>query len=142
MPSAGAFGRFLRQSAPERMPADLKLLGDLDLGVIAGTQQRPRLFQTAFLQRLGSAADSSPRASGLETGVDPLAQYVALKFRGGKDMKGQLAARRVVLMSSVREGNSTPRSLSRTVVSISRRRDSARRSSFLARRQRKRDARG
>ena len=46
------------------MAADLKLLGDLDLGVIAGAQQRPRLFQIAFLQRLGSAADSSPPASG------------------------------------------------------------------------------
>lgn len=81
MPPAGSFGRLLRQGAPERLAADLKLLGDLDLGVIAGTQQRPRLFQIAFLQRLGSPADSSPPVSGLETGVDPLAQYVALKSR-------------------------------------------------------------
>ena len=77
------------------MATDLKLFGDLDFGVIAGTQQRARLLQSAFVQRLGPAANSSPPASGLEPGVDPLAQYVTLKFRqGGEDMKGQLAARR------------------------------------------------
>jgi hypothetical protein len=64
MPLAGSFGHRPRQGAPERMAADLKLLGDLDRDVIAGTQQRQRLFQIAFLQRLGSAADSSPPASG------------------------------------------------------------------------------
>jgi len=34
------------------MAADLKLLGDLDLGVIAGTQQRPRLFQILRAQSI------------------------------------------------------------------------------------------
>jgi hypothetical protein len=70
------------------MAANLKLLGDLNFGVIAGTQQRTRLLQIAFVQRLGSAADSSPPTCGFEPGVDPLAQYVALKFRqGGEDVK-------------------------------------------------------
>jgi len=31
------------------MAADLQFLGDLDFGVIAGTQQRPRLFQITFM---------------------------------------------------------------------------------------------
>jgi hypothetical protein len=88
--SAGSFGRLMRQGAPERMATDLKLFGDLDFGVIAGTQQCARLLQIAFVQRLGPAANSSPPASGLEPGVDPLVQYVALKFRqAGEDMKSE-----------------------------------------------------
>jgi hypothetical protein len=40
------------------MATDLKLFGELDFGVIAGTQQRAHLFQIAFVQRLGPAANS------------------------------------------------------------------------------------
>jgi len=112
------------------MATDLKFFGNLDFGVIAGTQQRARLLQIAFVQRLGPAANSSPPASGLEPGVDPLAQYVALECRqGGEVMKGSLPARRRGIDVSVRECNSTPRPLSGTVVSTSWRRDRAKRSS-------------
>lgn len=43
--SNGRLRRPLRQGAPKRMAADLKFFGNFGLGVIAGTQERARLFQ-------------------------------------------------------------------------------------------------
>ena len=77
------------------MATDLKLISDLHFAVLARPQQCPRLLQTRFIKRLGSAAHVTPATSGLETCVHPLTQYVPLKLRQrGKDVKGQLPARR------------------------------------------------
>src|ERR1019366_1228597 len=46
------------------MAADLKLLGDLDLGVLAGTQQRTRLLEIRFTKCFGSPTHTSPPACG------------------------------------------------------------------------------
>src|SRR4051812_28838921 len=76
------------------MTADFEFLRNLNFGVIPGPQQRPRLFHTGLVERLGSAADTPAPACRFETCVDPLAQYVAFKFRQGREeVEGQLAAR-------------------------------------------------
>ncbi len=62
------------------MAANLKLLSNLNFGVIPGAQQRARFFQIRLGERLGPAADMSAPARGLETGVDALAQDVALEL--------------------------------------------------------------
>jgi len=77
------------------MAADPKLLGNLDLGVIAGAQEGVRFLQIRLGERPGPTADTSAPARGLEAGVNMLAQDIALEFRkGGEDMERQLAAGR------------------------------------------------
>ncbi len=71
-------GRLLYESAPERMAADLQLLGNLDLGAIAGAQEGARFLQVRLGERLGPAADTSAPSCGLEAGVNTLAQDIAL----------------------------------------------------------------
>ena len=77
------------------MTADLKLLSDLPLGVIARAQQGARLFQVIRSEGFGSAPDPSALPRGLQPRVDPLAQEVALKFRQRREqMERQLAGGR------------------------------------------------
>jgi hypothetical protein len=70
------------------MAADLQPLGHLDLGENPRSATARALFQIRFGECLGPAADMSAPASGLETGVDALAQDVALELgEGGEDME-------------------------------------------------------
>jgi len=60
------------------MAADMKLLGNLDLGVIAGPKRARALFKIGLPKCLGPAAETSAPARGLEAGVNTLAQDIAL----------------------------------------------------------------
>ena len=62
----------------------------------------------------------TPPARGFEPGIDALPEYVALEFgQGSEDMEVSLPLGVVVSIFSVSECNSTPRSWSKAVVSIS-----------------------
>ena len=63
------------------MATDLKLISDLHFAVLPRPQQCPRLLQIRFIERLGSAAHATSATGSFETSVDPMEQYVALKFR-------------------------------------------------------------
>jgi hypothetical protein len=54
--------------------ADLKFLGDLDLGVFAGAQQGAGFFQIIILQSFGPAPDTAAPPRGLGPGIDALTQ--------------------------------------------------------------------
>jgi hypothetical protein len=58
-------GRLLYESAPERMAADLQLLGNLDLGVIAGAQEGARFLQVRLGERLGRPPTRPRRRAAL-----------------------------------------------------------------------------
>jgi len=63
--SACLWDRLLRQSAPERVTADGKFLGNLDLAVIARTQQCLRFFRSASLSALGRPPTRPRRRAAL-----------------------------------------------------------------------------
>src|ERR1700693_247671 len=75
-----SFRLLQRQGSPQRMATDLKLISDLHFAVLPRPQQRPRLLQIRFIERLGAAAHATPTPGGIETCVHPLTQYVTLKL--------------------------------------------------------------
>jgi hypothetical protein len=59
-----SFRLLQRQGSPQRMATDLKLISDLHFAVLPRPQQRPRLLQIRFIERLGSAAHATPATGG------------------------------------------------------------------------------
>ena len=63
------------------MAADVELLGNLGLGVLAGAQQRTPFLEIRLSECFGPAAYMAAPPCRGETGMNPLPQDVALELR-------------------------------------------------------------